>query len=123
MCPAPCVFSLADNRQRSFDSGDFLCFVVYANKGAGIIRPNRLYPMDSGEEMKGRCICTSYWFYGIQHPAMAITTRTFRYMVQNRLFDFTLITHGTVMIMLSSSDIPDTSWGSIWQSASDIAEC
>ena len=121
MRPAPCI--LADNRQRSFDSGDFLCFVVYANKGAGIIRPNRLYPMDSGEEMKGRCICTSYWFYGIQHPAMAITTRTFRYMVQNRLFDFTLITHGTVMIMLSSSDIPDTSWGSIWQSASDIAEC
>ena len=28
-------------------------------------------------------------------------------------FDFALITHGTVMIMLSSCGIPDTSWGSI----------
>ena len=33
--------------------------------------------------------------------------------VKPPIFDFTLITHGTVMIMLSSCDIPDTSWGSI----------
>ncbi len=81
MPPAPCVLSLADNCQRSFDSGDFLCFVVSTNKGAGVLCPNWLYPMDSSKEMKGRCICTSYWFYGIQHPAMAITTRTFQYTV------------------------------------------
>lgn len=43
MRPAPCILSsLADNRQRSFDSGDFLRFVVYANYGTGVVRPNRL---------------------------------------------------------------------------------
>lgn len=50
-----------------------------------------------------------------------ITTRTVRkkdkdfsiHGVKPPIFDFALITHGTVMIMLSSCDIPDTSWGSI----------
>ena len=41
--PAPCIlFSLADNRQRSFGSGDFLCFEVHTNKGISVVRQNRL---------------------------------------------------------------------------------